>query len=92
MTVIRQDDLIQSVQDALQHIAWIPPWTAAAVLATLRLREQRLDEGPLFFGQVHAISLRGGRDPRCRRGCGYHLRYSSNVAQTIYEMSSKDEA
>ena len=47
-------------QHAIEHVAWIPPGPSPAVRSLLRLRKKRLDELPLFFGEVHAIPLRGG--------------------------------
>jgi len=50
----------QNPQDAIEHIARVTPWPSPAIWASLRLRKKRLDELPLFFGKVHALSLRGG--------------------------------
>ncbi len=47
-------------QDAIEHIAGITPWPSPAIRSLLRFRQKRLDELPLFFGEVHAIPLRGG--------------------------------
>lgn len=50
----------ENPQDAVQHITWIAPWPTPAIRSLLWLRKKRLDELPLFFGEIHAIPLRGG--------------------------------
>ncbi len=50
----------QYPQDAIEHVPWITPWPSPAIRSLLWLRKKRLDELPLFFGEVHAIPLRGG--------------------------------
>ena len=50
----------ENPQDAVQDIAWITPGPTPAIRSLLWLRKKRLDELPLFFGEVHAIPLRGG--------------------------------
>ena len=47
-------------QDAIEYVAWITPWPSPAVRSLLGLRKKRLNKLPLFFGEVHAIPLRGG--------------------------------
>lgn len=48
-------------QDAVQHVARIPPRTPAPVPPALRLPDQRSHERPLFFRQVHATPHKGVR-------------------------------
>ena len=47
-------------QNAIKHIPWITPGSPPAIVPLLRLRQKRLNELPLFFGEIHAIPLRGG--------------------------------
>ena len=47
-------------QDAIEHIPRITPRPPPAIAPLLRLRQKRLNELPLFFGEIHAIPLRGG--------------------------------
>ena len=50
----------QNPQDAIEHVAWITPWPSPAIGSLFGLRKKRLDKLPLFFGEIHAIPLRGG--------------------------------
>ncbi len=47
-------------QDPIEHVAGISPGPSPPIRSALWLRKKRLDELPLFFGEVHAIPLRGG--------------------------------
>jgi hypothetical protein len=50
----------QDPKNAVEHVAWIAPRSAATILSNFRLRQQRLDCGPLLIGQVH-LDLRSQR-------------------------------
>ena len=50
----------ENPQDPVEDVAWISPWPSPAIRSLLWIRKKRLDELPLFFGEVHAIPLRGG--------------------------------
>ncbi len=64
----------ENPENAIEHIAWITPWPSPAVRSLLGLRKKRLNKLPLFFGEVHAIPLRGGPVKKARefvlRGSG----------------------
>lgn len=43
----------QHPEDAVEHLAGIPPGPAAPIGAASELRHQRFDQRPLLVGQVH---------------------------------------
>lgn len=45
----------QHPEHSIHNVAWVPPWTAAALTGALQLfrREVRLDFLTLFVGQIH---------------------------------------
>ncbi len=76
-------------QDAVENVPRITPRAASPIGAHLRFRNERFDEFPLLFGEVHAILCVGGRLFGAK---GFVLESSdrsvSQVRPPIYEIAS----
>jgi hypothetical protein len=76
----------QNPQHSIQHIPRIAPRATPSISSHSWLGKKRFDKRPLRFGQVHAISLRGGWGGLS--GGGKPLRIRQIIALRIYEIGS----